>query len=87
MKKSWGHRKNFGRKLGFKNFGNFQHQTYLSLVKWGNERNQFDWLGKIHDHRRKRQENDKFSTKQSPILSSNFIRGSTVIVMPHNVQL
>ena len=42
---------------------------------------------KIHDHRRKTRENDSFLTKQSPFLSPNFIRGSTVIVIPHNVEL
>ena len=42
---------------------------------------------KIHDHRRKTGENDNFLTKQSPFLSPNFIRGSTVIVIPHNVEL
>ena len=42
---------------------------------------------KIHDHRRKTRENDNFLTKQSPFLSPNFIRGSTVIVIPHNVEL
>ena len=42
---------------------------------------------KINDHRRKRQENDNFLTKQSPILNPNFVQGSTVIVIPHNVQL
>ena len=31
--------------------------------------------------------NDKFLTKQSPFLSPNFIRGSAVIVIPHNVEL
>ena len=41
----------------------------------------------IHDHRRKTRENDNFLTKQSPFLSPNFIRGSTVIVIPHNVEL
>ena len=39
---------------------------------------------KIHNHRRKTRENDNFLTKQS---SPNFIRGSTVIVIPHNVEL
>ena len=42
---------------------------------------------KIHDHRRKARENDNFLTKQSPFLSPNFICGSTVIVIPHNVEL
>ena len=42
---------------------------------------------KIHDHRGKTRENDNFLTKQSPFLSPNFIRGSTVIVIPHNVEL
>ena len=42
---------------------------------------------KIHDHRRKTWENDNFFTKQSPFLSPKFIRGSTVIVIPHNVEL
>ena len=42
---------------------------------------------KIHGHRRKTQENDIFLTKQSPFLSPNFIQGSPVIVIPHNVQL
>ena len=42
---------------------------------------------KIHDHRRKTRENDNFLTKQSPFLSPNFIRGSTVIVTPHDVEL
>ena len=32
-------------------------------------------------------ENDNFLTKQSPFLSPNVIRGSTVIVIPHNVEL
>ena len=41
---------------------------------------------KVHDHRRNTQKNDKFVTKQSPILSPNFIRGSTALVMPHNVK-
>ena len=31
--------------------------------------------------------NDNFLTKQSPFLSPNFIRGSTVIVIPNNVEL
>ena len=35
----------------------------------------------------KPQQNDKFLTKQSPIPSPNFIRGSTVIVVPHIVEL
>ena len=42
---------------------------------------------KIHDHQRKTQENDSFLMKQSPFLSPNFIRGSMVIVIPHNVEL
>ena len=42
---------------------------------------------KIHDYRRKTRENYNFLTKQSPFLSSNFIRGSTVIVISHNVEL
>ena len=42
---------------------------------------------KIHDHQRKTWENYNFLTKQSPFLSPNFIRGSTVIVIPHNVEL
>ena len=42
---------------------------------------------KVHDHRRKAQENYNFLTKQSPFLSPNFIRGSTVIVIPHKVEL
>ena len=32
-------------------------------------------------------ENDNFLAKESPFLSPNFIRGSTVIVVPHNVEL
>ena len=42
---------------------------------------------KIHDHRRKTREIYNFLTKQSPFLSPTFIRGSMVIVIPHNVQL
>ena len=42
---------------------------------------------KIYDHRRKTRENDNFLTKQSPFLSLKFIRGSTVIVISHNVEL
>ena len=42
---------------------------------------------KIDDHRRKTPENDNFLTKQSPFLRPNFIRGSMVIVIPHNVEL
>ena len=42
---------------------------------------------KIHDHRGKTWENDNFLTKQSPFLSPNFFRGSTVIVSPNNVEL
>ena len=42
---------------------------------------------KVHDHRRKTRENYNFLTKQSPFLSPNFIRGSMVTVIPHNVEL
>ena len=42
---------------------------------------------KVYNLWRKTQENDKFLTKQSPFLSPNFIRGPTVIVIPHNVEL
>ena len=35
----------------------------------------------------KTRENDNFLTKQSKFFSTNFIRGSTVIVIPHNVEL
>ena len=42
---------------------------------------------KTHDHRRKTLENYNFLMKQSPFLCPNFIRGSTVIVIPHNVEL
>ena len=42
---------------------------------------------KNHDYRGKTRENDNFLTKQSPFLSPNFIRGSTVTVIPNNVQL
>ena len=41
---------------------------------------------KINGHRRKPQENDNFLTKQSPFLSPNFIQGSMVIVIAHNVE-
>ena len=40
----------------------------------------------IHHHRSKTRENDNFSTKQSSFLSPNFIRESTVIVIPNNVE-
>ena len=42
---------------------------------------------KIRDHLRKTRENENFLKKQSPFLSPNFIRGSTVIVIPNNVEL
>ena len=42
---------------------------------------------KFHDHRRKTQENDNFLMKQSLFLNPNFILESTLIVIPHNVQL
>ena len=42
---------------------------------------------KIQEDRRKTRENDNFLMKQSLFLSPNFIRGSTVIVIPHNVEL
>ena len=42
---------------------------------------------RIHDHGRKTQENDNVMIKQSSFLSPNFIRGSMVIVIPHNVEL
>ena len=42
---------------------------------------------KNHDHQTKIQENYNFLMKQSPFLSPNFIRGSMVIVIPHNVEL
>ena len=32
-------------------------------------------------------ENDNLLTKQSPFLNPKLIRGSTVIVIPHNVEL
>ena len=41
---------------------------------------------KVHDHRRKNRKNYNFWTKQSLFLSPNFIRGSTVIVILHNVE-
>ena len=42
---------------------------------------------KNHDHRRKTRENNNFLTKQPPFLSPRFFRGSTVIVIHHNVEL
>ena len=42
---------------------------------------------KIPDQRRKISKNDNFSTKQSSFLSPNFIRGPTVIVIPHKLEL
>ena len=56
-----------------------EEDQLMKLVRFGEK--------KIHDHRRKTRENYNFLMKQSPFLSPNFIRGSTVIVIPHNVEL
>ena len=102
LKKKLGkfHRENLGESGGqtfkgsdrekcrFYYFGNFQHQAFASFWCKGSI-NETSPIGekKIHNHRRKTRENDNFLTKQSPFLSPNFTRGSTVIVIPHNVEL
>ena len=42
---------------------------------------------RIHDHGRKTRENNNVMMKHCPFLSPNFMRGSTVILVPHNVEL
>ena len=76
------------KSVNFSTFGNFQHQAFASFWRRGSI-NVTSPIGekKIHDHRRKTRENDNFLMKQSPFLSPNFMRGSTVVVIPHNVEL
>ena len=73
------------------NFSTLATSNIRRLLVFGEEDQQTKLIRlvrkKIHDHRRKTRENYKFLTKQSPFLGPNFIRGSTVIVIPHNVEL
>ena len=75
------------KSVNFSTLATSSFRLLLVLVK--GSINQTSPIGekKIHDHRRKTWENDNFLTKQSPFLSPNFIRGSTVTVTPHNVEL
>ena len=75
------------RSVSFSTLATSDIRLLLFLVKRINKRNQSDWWEKIHDHRRKTRENDICLTKQSPFLSPDFIRGSAVIVISHNVEL
>ena len=97
LKKKWSHRENLGERGGQTkrelteksvNFSTLATSNIRFLVKPGSI-NETSPIGekKIHDHRRKTRGNDNFLMKQSPFLSPNFIRGFTVIVIPHNVEL
>ena len=75
------------KSINFSTLATSKIRLLLFLVKRIN--NEISPIGekKIHHHRRKTQENYNFLAKQSPLLNPNFIRGSTVIVIPHNVEL
>ena len=100
LEKNWGHGK-VSEKAGLKLLRDLTERKVSILVLWQlptsgfcyfwwrKSKNEISLIGekKIHGQQRKTLENDIFFMKQSPFLSPNFIQGSTVIVIPHNVQL